>query len=77
MGKMPMELLQKFHPAFLACTATGREIGFVHIAYIFSRVINFVNFRTYCDEVMPSPLIDLRIMFRTVFIGAKSTQEIR
>jgi hypothetical protein len=58
MGKMPMELLQKFHPAFLACTATGREIGFVHIAYIFSRVINFVNFRTYCDGVMSSSLID-------------------
>ena len=58
MGKIPMELLQKFHPAFLACTATGREIGFVHIAYIFSRVINVVNFRTYCDEVMYSSLID-------------------
>jgi len=58
MGKIPMELLQKFHPAFLACTATGREIGFAHIAYIFSRVISFVNFRTYCDEVMCSSLID-------------------
>jgi hypothetical protein len=47
-------LLQKFHPAFLACTATGRKIGLVHIAYIFLRVIHFVNFRTYCDEVMSS-----------------------
>jgi hypothetical protein len=77
MGKIPMELLQKFHPAFLACTATGREIGFVPIAYIFSRVINFVNFRTYCDEAMCSSLHRLRIMFSTVFIGVRATQETR
>jgi predicted phosphatase len=52
-----MALLQKFHPAFLACTATGRKIEFVHIAYIFSRVIHFVNFGTYCGEVRFSSLI--------------------
>jgi len=58
MGNIPMEWLQKFHPAFLACTAIGRKIGFIHIVYIFSRVINFVNFGTYCDEVRCSSLID-------------------
>ena len=58
-----MSLLQKFHPAFLACTATGRKIGFVHIAHIFSRVISFVNFRTYCDEVMFSSLIAQGLSF--------------
>ncbi len=58
-----MALLQKFHPAFLACTATGRKIGSVHITHIFFRVISFVNFRTYCDEVMSLSLIAQGLCF--------------
>lgn len=64
-----MELLQRFHPALLACSATGRRNGFVHIAHIFSRVISFVNFRTYCDEIMYLSLIDKDYVLHCIHRG--------
>ncbi len=70
-----MELLQRFHPALLACSATGRKNGFVHIAHIFSRVISFVNFRTYCDEIMYSFLIDKDYVFAVYSSGPELLRE--
>lgn len=72
-----MVLLQKFHPVFLTCTATGGEIGLVDIAHIFLRVINFVNFRTYCDEVMFSSLIAQGSRLSLYSFGARTNQPIR